>query len=91
MHIENIDSCGVYTQHQDRERLKPHLHALKRSALHAKFLAPVPRLPVPRLAPGGSLGTPKILSTGATLHVGPIPLQVENWGYYLVLRCTNLC
>ena len=39
----------------------------------------VPRLPVPRLPPGGSLGTPKILSTGATLHVGPIRLYVENW------------
>ena len=34
--------------------LKPHLHALKKSARHAKF-----RLPVPRLPPGGSLGTPK--------------------------------
>ena len=54
--------------------LKPHLHALKKSARHAKF-----RLPVPRLPPGGSLGTPKILSTGATLHVGPIRLHVENW------------
>ena len=29
--------------------------------------------------PGGSLGTPKILSTGATLHLGPIRLPVENW------------
>ena len=28
---------------------------------------------------GGSLGTPKILSTGATLHLGPIRLHVENW------------
>ena len=37
------------------------------------------RLPVPRLPPGGSLGTPKILSTGVTLHVGPIRLHVENW------------
>ena len=26
----------------------------------------------------GSLDTPKILSTGATLHLGPIPLHVEN-------------
>ena len=32
----------------------------------------VPCLPVLRLPPGGSLGTPKILSTGATLHLGPI-------------------
>ena len=39
----------------------------------------VPRLPVPRLPPGGSLGTPKILSTGATLDLGPIRLHVENW------------
>ena len=29
--------------------------------------------------PDGSLGTPKILSTGATLHLGPIRLHVENW------------
>ena len=34
---------------------------------------------MPRLAPGRSLGTPKILSAGATLHVGLIRLQVENW------------
>ena len=39
----------------------------------------VPRLPLPRLPPGGSLGTPKILSTGATLHLGPIRLHDENW------------
>ena len=39
----------------------------------------VPRLPVARLPPGGSLGTPKILSTGATLHLRPIRLHVENW------------
>ena len=39
----------------------------------------VPRLPVPRLPPGGSLGTPKILSTGATLYLGLIRLHVENW------------
>ena len=38
-----------------------------------------PRLPVPRLPPEGSLGTPKILSPGATLHVGPIRLYVANW------------
>ena len=36
------------------------------------------RLPVPRLPLGGSLGTPKFLSTGATLHLGPIRLHVEN-------------
>ena len=39
----------------------------------------MPRLPVPRLPPGGSLGTPKIFNTGATLHLGPIRLHVENW------------
>ena len=39
----------------------------------------MPRLPVPRLPPGGSLSTPKILSTGATLHLGPIHLHIENW------------
>ena len=35
------------------------------------------RLPVPRLLPGGSLGNPKILSTGTTSYVGPIRLHVE--------------
>ena len=59
--------------------LKPHLHALKKSARHVKIFGTVPRLPVPRLPPGGSLGTPKSLSTGATLHLGPIRLHVENW------------
>ena len=39
----------------------------------------MPRLPVPRLPSGGSLGTPKILSTGARLHLGPIHLHVKNW------------
>ena len=33
---------------------------------------------MPRVPPGGSLGTPEILSTGATLHLGPIHLHVEN-------------
>ena len=37
------------------------------------------RLPVPRLPPGGSLCTPIIMSFGATLHLGPIRLHVENW------------
>ena len=44
-----------------------------------QIFATVPRLPVPRLPPGGSLSTPKILSTGATLHLGPIHLHIENW------------
>ena len=39
----------------------------------------MPCLPVPRLPLGGSLSTLKILSTGATLHLGPICLHVENW------------
>ena len=43
-----------------------------------EFFVTVPRLPVPRLLPRGSLGTPKILGTGATLHLGPIRLHVEN-------------
>ena len=55
--------------------LKTHLHALK----NHQIFGTVPCLPVPRLPPRGSLGTPKILSTGATLHLGPISLHVENW------------
>ena len=45
----------------------------------AQIVGTVPRLPVPILPPGGSLGIPKILSTGATLHLVPIRLLVENW------------
>ena len=43
----------------------------------------MPRLPVPRLPPGGSLGTPKILSTGATLHVGPALVPHYMWDRYV--------
>ena len=53
--------------------LKPHLQAQKKSARHAKFLAPC------FVYLGGSLGTPKILSIGAILFLGPIRLHVENW------------
>ena len=42
----------------------------KKSARHAKFLAPCVVYPC--------RDTPKILSTGATLHLGPIRLHVEN-------------
>ena len=41
-------------------------------------LGTVPRLPVPGLPPGGSLGTPNILGTGATFHLGPLRLHVQN-------------
>ena len=44
-----------------------------------EFFGTVPRLPVPRLPLGGSLATPKILGTGATLHLGLISLHVKNW------------
>ena len=57
---------------------KTNLHVLKISTAHQMF-GTVPRLPMPRLPPGGSLSTPKIFSTGATLHLGPIRLHVENW------------
>ena len=63
----------------EKETLKPHLHTLKKISAARQIFGTVPRLPVPRLPPGGSLGTPKILSTGATLHLGPIRLHVENW------------
>ena len=58
---------------------KPHLHVLKKSARHDNIFGTVPRLPLLRLPPRGSLGTPKIWSTGATFHVRPIRLHVENW------------
>ena len=45
-----------------------------------EFFGTVPRLPVPRLPPGGSLGTPKILGTGATLHLGATRLHVRKLG-----------
>ena len=57
---------------------KTNLHVLKISTAHQIF-GTVPRLPMPRLPPGGSLSTPEIFSTGATLHLGPIRLHVENW------------
>ena len=59
--------------------MKTYLHALKKSARHATpiFWHRAHRLPVPRLLPGGSLGNPKILSTGTTSYVGPIRLHVE--------------
>ena len=41
-------------------------------------LGTVPRLLVPKLPPGGSLSTPRILGTGATFHSGPPRLHVEN-------------
>ena len=41
-------------------------------------LGTVPRLPVLRLPPGGSLGTPNILGTGASFHLGTLRLHVEN-------------
>ena len=44
-----------------------------------KFCGTVLRLPVPRLPPGGGLSIPKILGTGATLHLGPIHLHDQNW------------
>ena len=40
-------------------------HAGERTA--RQIVGTVPSLPVARLPPGGSLGIPKILSTGATL------------------------
>ena len=46
-----------------------------------EFCGTVSRLPVPSLPPGGGLGTPKMLGTGATLHLGPIRLHDQNWEY----------
>ena len=51
----------------------------KKSGTARQIFGTVHRLPVLRLPLGGSLGAPKILSTGATLNVGPIRLHVENW------------
>ena len=51
----------------------------KKMGTARQIFGTVPHLPVPRLPPGGSLGTPKVLSTGAKLRLGPIRLHVENW------------
>ena len=51
----------------------------KNISMARQIFGTVPRLPVPRLPLRGSLSTLKILSTGATLHLGPIRLHVENW------------
>ena len=77
----------------DLPDLKPHLHALKQIGMARQIFGTVARLPVPRLPPGGGLGTPKILSTGATLHLGPIRLHVEDWECRALkssARCQNL-
>lgn len=39
----------------------------------------VPRLPVTRLPPGGSLGTPKTLGTGATFHLDRYVYSSKIW------------
>ena len=49
----------------------------KKMGMTCQILGTVPRLPVLRLPPGGSLSTRKILSTGATFHLGPVRLPVE--------------
>ena len=64
---------------QASEIIKTPFTRAKKFGTASQIFGTAPRLPVPRLPPGGSLGTPKILSTGATLHVGPIRLHVENW------------
>ena len=43
-----------------------------------KFFGTVPHLPVPRLPPGGILGTGKISGTSAVLFFGTLFLHVEN-------------
>ena len=58
-------------------RLNP-IYTCEKISTARQISGTVRRLPVPRPPPGGSLGTPKILSTGATLHLGPIRLHVEN-------------
>ena len=52
----------------------------KNISMACQIFGTVPRLPVPRLPLRGSLSTLKILSTGATLHLGPIRLHVEKLG-----------
>ena len=69
----------MITTHNQEKRLNE-LPVIKTTfTLACQIFGTVPHLPVPRLPPGGSLSTPKILSTGATLHLGPICLHVENW------------
>ena len=82
-----------YIMYRDKihKRLKNQFTRAKNLGTARQIFGTMPRLPVPRLPPGGrltpsgrlppggSLGTRKILSTGATLHLGPIRLHVENW------------
>ena len=51
----------------------------KKIGMACQIFGTIPRLPMRRLPPGDSLGTPKILSTDAKSHLGPICLHVENW------------
>ena len=56
---------------------KPHLHMLKNHRGMSNFWHSA-SFTGAETTSRGSLDTPKILSTGATLHLGPIPLHVEN-------------
>ena len=69
--------------------IKPHLHALKKSAQHAKFLAPCLVYPC-----RDYLREVKFWALGATLHLGPIRLYVENWECRTLkssARCQKFC
>ena len=61
-------------------------------AYRSTFSVPCLDLQVPRLPPGGSLGTPKILGTSAQIFSGPIRLHGGNWQcrtQKLSVRCQN--
>jgi len=76
MHVRETE---VTRKHDSTSFFKTPFTRAKKIGTARQIFGTVPRLPVPRLPPGGSLGNPKILSTGATLHLGPIRLHVENW------------
>ena len=69
----------MITTHDQEKRLNE-LPVIKTTFTPARqIFGTGPCLPVPRLPLRGSLGTPKILNTGATLHLGPIRLDIKNW------------
>ena len=72
--------CNASMTHPTRMRHNKKRPGTAPESFYTKqFFGTVPRLPVPRLPPGASLGSPKILATGAKLHLGPRRLHVENW------------
>ena len=70
MHVQEKKTTNPGKSLFSPRNLTPFTRA-KKIGTARQIFGTVPRLPVPRPPPEGSLGTPKILSTGTKLHLGP--------------------